>query len=494
MVEALPRRDPREDQPPPATECRHGCQGECQNEAPSAPNLTPSRGNRDALPGRAGDDHETADETNPETSGRARRRRLWEIDGRLHCSIIGTCLTLGDLHRIERRLKIEPLKGATDFQVHGNFVLWASQAGPVARQMHKLLERRYAVAIRRFASASSPEDLVGLWSASLQDGDIPGPYWALLTHPAASEDLAMQIFGQVHMLSHLIGAANRADIRRLMTIESERDALADAVAAAKRRLAEQERDTRRLIEQHAAEMRAVTERQGTGAARPEGANTPPAIGITPPSPPSEGETEMRRQLAAVTQQLAEQQAQVISLRRENVRLLEANTQHETTFRAVAAECDAMERLLHEQFTTAGNGESGTRDAFADARSTSGTAPQGIAGIDLGGRRIVYVGGRGCIIPHLRAVVERLGGVFLHHDGGLEERNGRLERLLCQGDAVFCPIDCISHDACQRAKRYCRQRATAFVTLRTCNLSSFIQGLRQLGDEGATDDQPTSRSN
>ena len=33
-----------------------------------------------------------------------RRKRLWELDPTLHCSIIGTCLTQGELREILRRI------------------------------------------------------------------------------------------------------------------------------------------------------------------------------------------------------------------------------------------------------------------------------------------------------------------------------------------------------------------------------------------------------
>ncbi|HJS86747.1 MAG TPA: hypothetical protein VJ779_14920, partial [Acetobacteraceae bacterium] len=64
-----------------------------------------------------------------------------------------------------------------------------------------------------------------LWHAARQRGDIPGAYWATLTHPAATSALIREAFGQVHMLSHLVGAANRADIRRLAVLEAEKAAL-----------------------------------------------------------------------------------------------------------------------------------------------------------------------------------------------------------------------------------------------------------------------------
>jgi hypothetical protein len=46
--------------------------------------------------------------------------------------------------------------------------------------------------------------------------------------------------------------------------------------------------------------------------------------------------------------------------------------------------------------------------------------------------------------------------------------------------VFCPVDCISHDACQRVKRCCKRNNTPFVPLRSSGVSGLIRGLTQLG--------------
>jgi len=74
------------------------------------------------------------------------------------------------------------------------------------------------------------EKLRALWSNAVERAEIPGGYWAVLTHPLSTEDLARQDFGEVHILSHLLGAANGADIRRLRELESENVALQEKVA------------------------------------------------------------------------------------------------------------------------------------------------------------------------------------------------------------------------------------------------------------------------
>ena len=99
-------------------------------------------------------------------------------------------------------------------------------------------------------------------------------------------------------------------------------------------------------------------------------------------------------------------------------------------------------------------------------------------IDLRGQRILYVGGRAALTPHLRTLVESSNGRFEHHDGGLEASRAGLNCSLAGADMVFCPIDCVSHDACLRVKRHCRQQAKRFIPLRSSGLSAFAAGLQQ----------------
>ena len=77
------------------------------------------------------------------------------------------------------------------------------------------MDRRHAAAIKAFAAVLDESSLETQWQAALAAGAIPGAYWALLTHPCCSRRLVMRAFGEVHMLSHLVGASNRADIARL---------------------------------------------------------------------------------------------------------------------------------------------------------------------------------------------------------------------------------------------------------------------------------------
>ena len=101
------------------------------------------------------------------------------------------------------------------------------------------------------------------------------------------------------------------------------------------------------------------------------------------------------------------------------------------------------------------------------------------GLSLCGKTVLYVGGLNNLIPHYRQLVEQYGGRFLHHDGGKEASRTLLPKMLTTADAVFCPIDCISHDACNCVKKMCKRYQKPFVLMRSAGLSSLAKGLSEI---------------
>jgi hypothetical protein len=150
------------------------------------------------------------------------RSKLWEFGANLHCSIIGTCLSTAELRQVFHKIGRKEAAGASEHDVHASAVLIAGKHQADAKLLHKALDRRHRVAISQFDKAKTAADVRALWQEASKRGDIPGAYWAALTHPATDEPLVRDIFAEVHMLSHLVGAANRADIRRLRQFEEEK--------------------------------------------------------------------------------------------------------------------------------------------------------------------------------------------------------------------------------------------------------------------------------
>lgn len=97
------------------------------------------------------------------------------------------------------------------------------------------------------------------------------------------------------------------------------------------------------------------------------------------------------------------------------------------------------------------------------------------------RSFLYVGGRDCQVAHLRQVADTYGAELIHHDGGLREAVSRIDTVLPSVDCVFCPIDCISHDACLRVKTGCKKFGKAFIPLRNGSKSSLERALQTMSE-------------
>ncbi len=370
-----------------------------------------------------------------------RRARIWDLSSNLHCSIVGTCLSTGELRRLLVKIQGMEAESASDHVIHSSAVAFARRGDAQGKMLNKLLDRRHEGHIKRFAKAENVAALRGLWLAALEAGDIPGAYWATMTHPAVDGDLAREAFCEVHMLSHLVGMSNRADIARLKKLESELNAAGDKLARQQAQLARYSsenqtlRDRLRTTESEIAVIRSAAS-AGTGR-----------------------ETENSRDAKF---KLADQAAHIAAL---EARLAAA----ETRAAAVEAKHDKAQSAL-----ATARKEIELLESYTDPSSV--TVPEADMAID--GVKLLYIGGRPKLLATLRGYVERLGGELLAHDGGTEDALALLPGLVSRADIVMFPVDCVGHQAMYLAKKHCRTLDKTYVPLRNASLACFAANLRR----------------
>jgi hypothetical protein len=124
-----------------------------------------------------------------------------------------------------------------------------------------------------------------------------------------------------------------------------------------------------------------------------------------------------------------------------------------------------------------------RNGKRDNRSQQ-VAPSASLQAPAAPKSFLYVGGRDCQVAHLRQIANNFDAELIHHDGGLREAVSRIDTLLPSVDCVFCPIDCISHDACLRVKSGCKKFGKTFVPLRNGSKSSLERALQTMNDRSA----------
>ncbi len=379
-----------------------------------------------------------------------RRTQIWDLHPSLHCSIIGTCLSSAELRHLLARLKVQGAETADDHDLHVLGVLLAGRSKAGAKHLHKALDRRHQPSLNQFAKAKDAAAVAALWDDALGRGDIPGAYWALLTHPAATDAMVKDVFGKVHMLSHLVGAANRADIRRLRQLEEDKAALTAKVERQQRQLrngfTSRDESIRRLNDMLA---RAVG-RDATTASFEA----------------SEDARVVKDALAELDRRLAHETSRRERLEQRLGTVSGALNDAERARQRAEGELAA----LHQELATL------EARIGAPLQSEDGGWPDGL---DLHGLTVLYVGGRANQAPQLKGLVESTKGRFLHHDGGIEHNAALLPGLVSRADIAVFPVDCVSHDAAAAVKRACRQMGKRYIPLRTSSLACLLSGLSEM---------------
>jgi hypothetical protein len=383
------------------------------------------------------------------------RRRIWEIIGASHCSIIGTCLTIAELRKIARRTRfLADESRYDDYHIHGLFVEAMSAEHSVSRAVQKHLDSKYEGAIRKAKTLEGEEAFIAYWEAAVDSGVAAGAYWALISHPRLPAGVDTRIFGDIHMMSHLCGAAHRGDARELAELRREKAEIA-------RRL------TNLVVERNGEIARQRGEIARLGAALRELA-------------PLEQEcAALRGEIDALARERRsdEWEAALDALRRENAALREERTRLEqraerlATRRARAEAATAPQRL--EQISPP-----------APPVSEIAVAAQPDEPRDLCGRCLLYVGGRPRTVCRLQQIVEQMNGSLIHHDGGMEDSRAMLSELVRRADAVFFPVDCVSHRAVDAVKTLCESHGIPYCPLRSASASAFERAVREMGREPA----------
>jgi hypothetical protein len=372
----------------------------------------------------------------PQPEAGSRRRRLWELGTHAHCPVVGVCLSLETMRRMAKKLLV--LSGEEDdYTLHCALVTAAERRNAVSEALQRELEQRFALDVQQAGKAKCADSLMAWWRGRAAQGEIAGPLWATLSHPRCDEWLEMRVLGQVHMLQHQVGAAQRVDLQRHKELVAEHQALSSEYALAQDRVTqwsqerarEQSAWERERLQLRAANLSLKTQLE---QAREQLANWQ---ALSPELP----------ERLALQQRLADQTERAQALQRELNRLQQAQ--------ALPAVALASSAAVGVPLETA-------------------APPQ------LEQRVVLCVGGRSGTVPQYRRAVEDCGAQFLHHDGGAEHKPALLEPQLAAADLVICQTGCISHDAYWRVKDHCKRHNKRCVFVDTPSRTAFERALAQ----------------
>lgn len=392
-------------------------------------------------------------------SGGSRRLRLWELTHRYHCPIVGVCFKLGEIRELVCKTMTFPQR-PTDYEVHCTAASECGTRTPLSSLLHKTLEKKYALAIQQCKPLKTTEELAQRWREALAGTEVPGMFWAVLTHPAGTEEFRLQVYADIHMLQHQIGAGVRHEQQAWTRLQEENALLGRELSRMQQRFTE---TCNRYLEQ-LADLKTQLEAARAEAVRQEALATRHAA-----------ERDSLRLAAGGTD--------------ENMRLLYRLQLAEGAYEALKERHAALEADYSATKEDVRRLEAQLTQLMAERETAPAARAESQAHLE--GRTVLCVGGRLDAIPHFRSLVRLRGGELVHHDGGREENIGRLESIIAAADAVICQTGCISHNAYWRVKEQCKRTGKPCTFVGNPSLSSFLQVLDSLAQQRAESSEEAS---
>ncbi|MHA7602308.1 DUF2325 domain-containing protein [Alicycliphilus sp. T452] len=376
----------------------------------------------------------------------SRRRRLWDLPHRCHCPVVGVCFPLPVLRQLVGRA-LGGKAVADDYEIHLGAVAECMKRNRLSELLQKDLESRYAGMVQVSRAAKDAKAVADMWTAAVRSGDVPGAFWAVLTHPRCDETLQEVVLRDMHMLQHQAGAAVRVDVARVNELVKENGVLGRELGRV------QERCTR-VIGEKSAEIERLNAQLVQQRAIAIGKDSRIAFltqdleRLRASLPDYEDTSKLRRKLEQLGARLAGLEAQNARLRQQ---------------------------LGEAQYLQ------GLREAApAPAAEHRGDAPrESPVTFHFKEKTVLCVGGRNGNVSSYRDVVEKAGGHFAHHDGGLEDKQGALDSVLAAADLVICQTGCISHNAYWRVKDFCKRTGKQCVFVENPSTSSLTRTLQQI---------------
>jgi hypothetical protein len=374
-------------------------------------------------------------------------RKIWEFEGFTTCRILGLTFGRNDMKNIFKELKIGGHQYLTESDMHGTLVRACAERNFVSEYIDKTLKERFERYKKRLKGLDQ-EDI----SLLIERGDVSKdiPLAALIWFAARNQDekireIEGRVFNAVHIREHRALRFYDDLCRELPLNGTDKEVISELRSSlvSSEKLKRNLDRSKQKIDQFKSEIDAI-----------------------------------KADKSELSIELKEEKRLNEELRRrwENSGGEEAleeieNLKRELKF--LTGEIDVLNKeLIGRSAKKPILGIGCWRDYIEERPMIDDTD----GGSPLEGKNIALVGGVESLVPCYRETVESFGGVFYHHCGRCSMNRREMEEIVEKVDAVFCPVDMNSHNACRYAKKACKFRNKPCYFLKSSGLTAFRKRL------------------
>ncbi len=379
-------------------------------------------------------------------SGAAHLRHVWEIHSHFKCPVVGACLSIEEHRRILRKAG-HRTKGLAPYQLHSAIMGHLHEKNRISSKVERYLRHKYRDSVFGLACLRE-EAFMEAWHKGFQRGRTDSLLYVAALRDDLSEKMLAEIFGEIHMQSH-------ANITEIM--KSRRSLIVQKEANQKlAKLLKQEKKRSGSLKQKVSLMKSSLDK-------------------------SRILMEKLKKIAMPEKKTGADNVKENRKLRERLRTLEnQNVQQTKDLRYLEREKRKLQIDLFELQATNQQLADELRDIISQISAISGcndrhcdeTCPD----FCICEKRILIVGGITKIRHLYRHLIESAGGVFDYHDGYMRNGKQNLEAQVRRSDLILCPVNCNSHGACHKVKKFCRKYDKTVRMLPSSSLSAISNAL------------------
>lgn len=419
-------------------------------------------------------------------AAKRRRKKLWQLAPETYCTIIGSCFEHTKLRRfiskyipdqyrksgktgksahVVRTPSGKTVTELDDYELHVDACWLARRKNTLSIAMHKELDARYEQSIASTRAIDTPDELITVWRAALQRGEIAPYIWAVMTHPVGNAHTTDIVCRDIHMLQHV--ALHHFEDNHNQKVDMV-DALAEENEVLARNLAEAQRRNTRNTQKNTKALEKL--RQELTVLRGQMLQKDSLIVYL-----EEDADKLRQGIDSsnvvqkkLDKSLMREKALEDKLNHTRDQLKEAESKIKKLEFALSNQ-QLLEDATHQQTTSA-------EAALSATTTTSQTLDSESPYFQT--EKVLCVGGKNRKVPEYKKVIEQHGATFTHHDGGLEHNQSMLDAALAATDVVICQAGCISHNAYWRVKDYCKRTGKPCIYVDNPSTSSLTKALHK----------------
>ncbi len=393
-----------------------------------------------------------------------RRKKIWELEHNYHCAVIGTCLSMKEVRNLLRQFQVK-VDNYCDYDMHTIAVTMLEEKDHRTKKVNNYLDRKFKTSIQAIKKMGYSA-LKKYWHESLKTGEIIGAFWAILSHPLSDSQMQRDVYGDIHMLSHLSGASNRADLKQLQELRDERSNLHKEINIWKSKSLNKLSDVDKLnneIKNHINNIAGLEQKIKS----------------------------LEKYNDKLLRQASGQQYQKLQQKIQNYQ--QKNFKQEGKISLLAKKIE----FLNEQILLLNNAQQKDNLSISHYQLKTQRLESKLIELktsdqsdceqcelkdeSLCGRCILYVGGQTGMTPHYKDIVESKSAVFMHHDGGIEKNTHELTNMLNRADIVICPTSFISHTAYWQIKKSCKKQNKPCMFIKSSGVSSLTKTLKNISE-------------